>query len=326
MVKDLDLQVKTLLESFQAMAPQQPASDHILSTEEKIAASRQMVRDAIGLGIPSEEVSRIEDFDIPGPGGKLSIRMYVPHSAGSFPRSAPALVYYHGGGFIAGDLESHDSMLRALANRAECIVVSVKYRLAPEHPYPAANEDAWASLKWVADHGSEVGIDPQHLAVGGDSSGGLLAAWVAQKAAINGPRLGLQILLYPNLDATTSKASWREFGSGAYLVSHTQMLERFNAYLPANLRRDDPKISPLFATDLVGVAPALIITADHDPLRDEGKEYANKLKAANIAVEHTCWPGMVHGFASLAGVIDAGKTLIDHTGAALHKTLEQTAT
>ena len=125
-----------------------------------------MVSDAIGLGIPSEEVSRIEDFDIPGPGGKLSIRMYVPHSAGSFPQSAPALVYYHGGGFVAGDLDSHDRMLRALANRAQCIVISVKYRLAPEHPYPAANEDAWASLKWVADHGTKVGIDPQHLAVG----------------------------------------------------------------------------------------------------------------------------------------------------------------
>jgi acetyl esterase len=221
LVKDLDLQVKALLESFHAMAAQQPASDHILSTEEKIAASRQMVRDAIGLGIPSEEVSKIEDFDIPGPGGKLSIRTYVPHSAGSFPQSAPALVYYHGGGFVAGDLESHDRMLRALANRAQCIVISVKYRLAPEHPYPAANEDAWASLKWVADHGSEVGIDPQHLAVGGDSSGGLLAACVAQKAAINGLMLRLQILLYPNLDATTSKASWRELGSGALLVSHT---------------------------------------------------------------------------------------------------------
>jgi acetyl esterase len=118
LVEDLDPQVRTLLESFQAMAAQQPASDHILSTEEKIAASRQMVRDAIGLGIPSEEVSRIEDFDIPGPGGRLSIRMYVPHSAGSFPQEAPALVYYHGGGFVAADLESHDRMLRALAHNA----------------------------------------------------------------------------------------------------------------------------------------------------------------------------------------------------------------
>ena len=326
MVKDLDPQVKTLLESFQTMAAQQLAPDHILSTAEKIAASRQMVRDAVGLGIPSELVSIVEDLDIPGPGGQLPIRLYVPHSEDSFPESAPALIYYHGGGFVAGDLESHDRMLRALANRAQCIVISVKYRLAPEHPYPAANEDAWASLKWVADHGSEVGIDPQYLAVGGDSSGGLLAAWVAQKAAINGPMLRLQILLYPNLDATTSKASWREFGSGAYLVSHTQMLERFDAYLPGNIRRDDPKVSPLFATDLIGVAAALIITADHDPLRDEGNEYANKLKAANIAVEHTCWPGMVHGFASLAGVVDAGKMLINQTGAALHKAFEQTAT
>jgi acetyl esterase len=326
LVDDLDPQVKTLLESFQAMAAQQPAPDHILSTEEKIAASRQMVRDAVGLGIPSELVSRIEDLDIPGPGGKLPIRMYVPHSEDSFPESTPALIYYHGGGFVAGDLESHDRLLRALANRAQCIVISVKYRLAPEHPYPAANDDAWASLKWVADHASEIGVDPQRLVVGGDSSGGLLAAWVAQKAATNGPMLRLQILLYPNLDATTSKASWREFGSGAYLVSHAQMLERFDAYLPQNIRRDDPKISPLFATDLTGVAAALIVTADHDPLRDEGNEYADKLKAANITVEHTCWSGMVHGFASLAGVLDAGKMLIDQIGASLRKAFQQTAT
>jgi acetyl esterase len=228
------------------------------------------------------------------------------------------------GGFVAGDLESYDSLLRALANRSQCIVISVAYRLAPENPYPAGNDDAWAALTWVADHASEIGADPQRLAVGGDSAGGLLAAWVAQKAAKNGPKLCLQVLLYPNLDATTSRPSWKELGTGAYLVSHAQMIEWYDAYLPEGINRKAPEVSPLFATDLSGVAPAFIITADHDPLHDEGDEYAAKLKAANVAVDHTCWPGMVHGLASLAGVLDAGKVLIDQIGAALRKAFEPT--
>jgi acetyl esterase len=245
--------------------------------------------------------------------------LYVPHTKEHNPISTPVIVYYHGGGFVAGDLESHDTLLRALANRAQCIVTSVAYRLAPENPYPAANDDAWTALSWVTDHASEIGVDPQQLAVGGDSAGGLLAAWVAQKAAKTGPKLRLQVLLYPNLDATMSRPSWKELGTGAYLVSHAQMIEWYDAYLPHGINREAPNVSPLFARDLTDVAPALIITADHDPLHDEGDEYASKLKAANIAVDHTCWTGMVHGLASMAGVLDAGKVLIDQVGAALRK-------
>jgi len=208
-----------------------------------------------------------------------------------------------------------------LANRAQCIVISAAYRLAPEDPYPAANDDAWAALTWVADHASEIGADAHRLAVGGDSAGGLLAAWVAQKAAKTGPKLRLQVLLYPNLDATMSRPSWKELGSGAYVVSLAQMAEWYDAYLPPGINREDAKVSPLFATDLKGVAPALILTADHDPLRDEGDEYASKLEAAKIAVDHTCWPGMIHGIASLAGVVDAGRLLIDQVGTALRHAL-----
>jgi len=237
--------------------------------------------------------------------------LYVPHTIiqsgwrgirdDPLPIAAPVLVYYRGGGFVAGDLESQDSLLRALANRSQCVVISVAYRLAPENPYPAANDDAWAALTWVAVHASNIGADPQRLAVGGDSAGGLLAAWVAQKAAKNGPKLRLQVLLYPNLDATTSRPSWKELGTGACLVSHSQTIEWYDAYLPEGINRKAPEVSPLSATDLSGVAPAFIITADHDPLHDEADEYAAKLKAANVAVDHTCWPGMVRGLASLAG-------------------------
>jgi acetyl esterase len=287
MLNELDPQVKALLEQFQANAAQHPAPATPLSAKEKIIALRQMVGSPSftkASAVPSESVSRTEDFAIPGPAGKIPVRLYVPHTVilsgwrgirkDPLPIAAPVFVYYHGGGFVAGDLESYDSLLRALANRSQCIVISVVYHLAPENAYPAGNDDAWAALTWVADHVSDIGADPHRLAVGGDSAGGLLAAWVAQKAAKNGPKLRLQVLLYPNLDATTSRPSWKELGTGAYLVSHAQMIEWYDAYLPQGINRKAPEVSPLFATDLSGVAPAFIITADHDPLHDEGEEYA----------------------------------------------------
>jgi acetyl esterase len=322
MAHDLDPQVTALLEQLSADAIHPPATGQTLSTSEKIAAMRLMVSGAAALGIPSEPVSAARDLDIPGPAGPIPVRLYVPHTQQPLPAAAPVLVYYHGGGFVAGDLDSHDTLLRALANRARCLVVSVAYRLAPEHPYPAANDDAWAALAWVADHAAEIGADPRRLAVGGDSAGGLLAAWVAQKAKQAGLALRLQVLLYPCLDATASKPSWQRLGTGAYFLSHAAMLEWYDVYLPPGTNRTDPAVSPLFATDLGGLAAALIVTADHDPLHEEGDEYALKLKAADVAVDHTCWPGMIHGQASIAGVVDAGRDLIDQVAAALHRAFE----
>lgn len=319
---ELDPQVKALLEQFHANAAQHPVPSTPLSAKERIAATRQMINTLSTLRYPSEPVLRIENFGIPAPAGKVPVRLYVPHTKEPQPSAAPVFVYHHGGGFVAGDLESHDTLLRAFANRARCIVVSVGYRLAPEAPYPAANDDTWTALTWVADYASEIGADPQRLAVGGDSAGGLLAAWVAQKASKTGPKLRLQVLLYPNLDATMSMPSWKELGTGAYLVSCAQMVEWYDAYLPNGINRKDPKVSPFFSTDLSDLPAALIITADHDPLRDEGDQYAEKLKSANVAVDHTCWAGMVHGLASMAGMLDAGKILIDQVGAALCKAFE----
>lgn len=196
MAHELDPQVKAFLVQVEANAPRQAKPGHILSAHEKIAAARQAMDLFSVLGLPSESVSKAEDFNIPGPAEDIPVRLYVPHVDGSLPLRV--LVYYHGGGFAAGRLDNYDTLLRALANRAKCIVISVAYRLAPEHPYPAGNNDAWAALRWVADHASEIGADPRRLAVGGDSAGGLLAAWVAQKAKANGPALRLQMLLYPN--------------------------------------------------------------------------------------------------------------------------------
>jgi acetyl esterase len=313
----LDPQVTARLQQLKTRDALRPLSDRTLSVDEKIASLREMMRRVQSQGFPLEPVFRVEQLNLPGPAGKIEVRLYAPQVEASATKFLPALVYYHGGGFVAGDLDSHDTLLRALANRAECIVVSVAYRLAPENPYPAANEDAWAALSWVAAQGSAIGVDSARLAVGGDSAGGLLAAWVAQKANENGLKLRLQILLYPNLDATTSSASWTELGTGEYILSLAQMREWYDAYLPRGINRADPNVSPLFQTNLAGIAPAFIVTADHDPLRDEGNEYAAKLKAANVPIDHTCWPGMIHGQASLAGVLDAGKLLINQTASAL---------
>jgi acetyl esterase len=171
MLNELDPQVKALLEQFQANTAQHPAPAAPLSAKEKITALRQMMGASAARRYSSESVSRTEDFAIPGPAGKIPVRLYIPHTVilsgwrgireDLLPIAAPVLVYYHGGGFVAGDLESHDSLLRALANRSQCLVISVAYRLAPENPYPAANDDAWAALIWVADHASEIGADPQ---------------------------------------------------------------------------------------------------------------------------------------------------------------------
>lgn len=321
-MNDLDPQVKALLEQFQASAKQHPAPLTPPSAQEKLIQARQRISGVATLGPPSEPVSKTKDFEIPTPAGRLLVRLYVPLTKEPMPVAAPIFVFNHGGGFIGGSLESHDTLLRAIANRAHCLILSVGYRLAPEDPYPAANEDAWSALAWVADHASEIGADPQRIAIGGDSAGGLLAAWVAQKAAKTGPKLRLQVLLYPNLDATASRPSWKELGTGTYLLAHAQMMEWYDAFLPHRINREDPKVSPLFATDFTHIAPALIVTADHDPLHDEGEEYAAKLKAANVAVDYTCWPGMIHSFATFAGVLDAGKVVIDQVGAALRKAFE----
>jgi acetyl esterase len=315
---ELDPQAKALLDQLKAHATKQDSPN---SARESIAAMRQTMSSPafIAMGLASEPVAKIVDVEFSYSAGKVSLRLYIPGSEPQSERPLPAMVFYHGGGFIAGGLDSHDTLLRGLANRSGCIIVAVAYRLAPEHSYPAAHDDAWAALRWVVDHAAEIGADPRKIAVGGDSAGGLLAAWVAQKAAQNGPALSLQILLYPNLDATTSRPSWKELGDGTYIVSRAHMMEWFDAYLPPHIDRMQPDVSPLFASSFKGIAPALIVTADHDPLRDEGDEYAAKLKAAHIAVEHVCWPGMIHAFATFAGVLDAGKALIDQAGGVLRK-------
>jgi acetyl esterase len=317
MAAQLDPQAKAFLAELKANQPRNHSGNSVSSYAEQIAAFRSRMRDAIpAAGIP-EPVHKIEDFTIRGPAGKIPVRTYLPVAG----QCLPVLVYFHGGGFNGGDLDTHDIMLRALANRVKCVIVSVDYRLAPEHPYPAAVEDTWAALEWVGGHANKIGADPQRVAVGGDSAGGCLAALAAQRARQAGMTPMVQILIYPAMDLSMASDSWKEFAND-HPLTFNQTLAWMKAYLPPEVERNDPRVSPLFAADVSRVAPALIVTAECDPLRDEGEAYAVRLQAANVPVEYVCYPGMIHGFASLAGVIDAGKRVIDQVAAALRSAFE----
>jgi len=242
-----------------------------------------------------------EDRTIPGPGGEIPIRIYTPRSAP--PGLLPGLVFFHGGGFIIGDIESHDGLCRALCDGSGCKVVSVDYRLAPEHPFPAAVDDAFSATCFVAAHATVLGIDADRLAVGGDSAGGNLAAVAAQLARQAGaPKLCFQLLIYPvaQLASAPEIAAARASGK-SYFLEH-QALDWFTRwYAPDPEHRRDPRLSPLLAPDLAGLPPAYVVTAGLDPLCDEGRDYADALGRAKVPVTHVNYPGMIHGFFSFRG-------------------------
>ncbi len=267
-----------------------------LSVEE---ARAQVVANMRILAGATPEMS-VEQIEIPGPAGLLSARLYTPNGA---PEAGPLLVYYHGGGFVICDLETHDPACRFLAQHAEVRVVSIDYRLAPEHRFPAAPEDAFAAFRYAAEHGAELGADPSRIAVGGDSAGGNLAAGVAQRAAREaagngGPGPAFQLLIYPWVDLSSKRPSHSLFEEGFYLtVSELDWFTGLYVDQPDEVR--DPRCSPLLAGGLPGVAPAYVITAGFDPLRDEGEEYADRLRAAGVPVALRRHPGLIHGFLSM---------------------------
>ena len=262
------------------------------------------------------EVSLVENRSIPGPGGPLAIRHYRPHgiAAGA---TLPALVFFHGGGWVLGDLDTHDHVCRALAHHAQCAVVAVDYRLAPEHRFPAAVDDAIAAMHWVVGHGAELAIDTARIAVGGDSAGGNLAAVVTLAARdAGGPALAYQVLRYPVMDQNAQTDSYAKFGEG-YLLTAENMLWFRDCYLGSPAEIDDWRASPLRAANLAGLPPACVITAGFDPLFDEGREYAEKLMAAGVAVHYECFEGQIHGFILRGGVIAAANHALYRAGQAL---------
>lgn len=252
-------------------------------------------------------IGKVEDIEAPGPAGAIPLRVYTP--VGS-PAAAPALIYLHGGGFVIGSRATHDGLCRQLANEAGCTVISVDYRLAPEHKFPAAVEDAFAAALWIERNATALGIDANRLAIGGDSAGGNLATVVCQLAkAKGGPALRFQLLIYPVVEARAETASMRAFAEG-YLLEKRSMDWFMAAYLPDGQDPADPRLSPLHAASLAGLPPALVVTAGHDPLRDEGIAYVKALEEAGVRAQHRDHPGQVHGFFNLSGAIPEGRSAI----------------
>ena len=259
-----------------------------------------------------QEVASSVDRNIPGPGGELKVRITRP--MGSKPEDVlPALVYFHGGGWVLGHVDGHDTMCRHLANAGKAVVVSVDYRLAPEHRYPAAVEDAYAATAWVAANAKELRVDPSRIGVGGDSAGGTLAAVVCLMARErNTPKLGLQLLIYPATDASCESETQYALGTG-YSLTQAAMRWFYNLYAPG-APLDDWRVSPLNASNHGNLPPAMVLTAGFDPLRGEGEAYARKLEAASTPVTYRCYEGQIHGFARMGGVNAESSRALDELG------------
>jgi acetyl esterase len=284
-----------------------------LCTPEEARANGVKRRQLTAAAVP-EPVHLVEDRAVPGPAGSIPVRVYTPAPGGPFP----VLMYFHGGGWVIGDLDSHDGICRALCNRSGCVVVSVHYRLAPEHKYPAAADDCYAATRWVAEHAADFGGNGK-LAVGGDSAGGNLAAVVTLMARRHRtPRINFQLLIYPVTDYNLETSSYHDNAHG-YFLWRDDMAWFWKHYLPNEAAGEEVYASPLRAADLRGLPPALVITAEYDPLRDEGEAYAERLAQAEVPVTLTSCPGLIHGFFGMAAAIDDAKSAIDDAAAALRK-------
>ncbi|HEV2956833.1 MAG TPA: alpha/beta hydrolase [Xanthobacteraceae bacterium] len=310
----LDPHAKKLLETLNAagvadmsrMAPQQMRAGF-----ERLVAM---------VGMNGVAVDAAEDRALPGPGGTIPIRVYTPKDGGA--ATLPGLIYFHGGGGVFGSIASHDSFCRVLANASACRIVSVGYRLAPEHKFPAAVEDAYAATCFIAAHAREFRIDPHRLAVGGDSIGGGLAAVVCRMARDEGgPAIALQVLLCPIVDLSSNSDSRIALATG-YFLNQATIDWTVKHYCAPDADLADPRISPLLAEDLSRLPPAQVHTAEFDPLRSEGAAYAERLQCAGVAVRHTCHAGMIHHFYAMGGVIPYARTAVAAAGDAIRSAFE----
>ena len=266
---------------------------------------------------PPEPVDHVADLSIDGPGGDLGLRLYRPRCV----EPPPLLVYLHGGGWVVGDLDIQDSLCRALANRAGCALLSVDYRLAPEHPFPAAVEDTWAALEWAAANGADLGVDQQRLGIAGDSAGGHLAAVGALRSRDRGsPRLGVCAMLCPITDCRTDDRSMMELAEG-YFLTRERMEWYWDQYAPEGVDRTVPELSPLRA-DLAGLAPAVVVTAGLDPLRDQGVDFASACSAAGVDTVLLHQAGTIHGFLGFQAALPSSRGALDEVAALIGRRLE----
>ncbi len=265
-----------------------------------------------------EEIFRVHDRRIPGPGQDLAIRVYEPREAKPGERF-PILVWFHGGGFVIGNLDTHDHACRVLATQGDCIVVALDYRLSPEFKFPAALEDCMAALRWLALHAVEIGGDPARMAVGGDSAGGNLAAVCAILARNAGhPQLAFQLLIYPCTAPEPETPSHRKFAEG-HLLTRNTITWFYKQYVRSAKEFEDFRFAPLVAEDLSNLPPALVVVAGYDPLRDEGVDYAKRLIEFGNRVTLTNYEGMIHGFLLMGAAIDAAKRALAESATALKR-------
>ena len=300
----LDPQVIQVMESVAALGL--PAA-HTVSPAEARANAKKRPR------APGPEVAKVDDRTIPGPDGDVPVRIYTPEGDGPFP----ILAWYHGGGWVVGDLESADASARSLCVGGGCVVVSVDYRLAPDTKFPGPAEDCWAATTWAVENASSINGDASRLAVGGDSSGGNLAAAMCLMAADRGgPAIALQVLVYPVTDVDFNTVSYGENAEG-YSLTKATMQWYWDQYLSGREDAANPYAAPLQAKSLAGQPPALVITAEYDPLRDEGEAYAQRLREAGVETTATRYDGMIHGFFGMGAVVDKGQQAVDEACAAL---------
>jgi acetyl esterase/lipase len=260
---------------------------------------------------------------MPGPAGSLAIRAYTPSGADAGER-LPGMVYFHGGGLVAGTLDTHDPICRALSNASHCRVLSVDYRLAPEHPFPAAVADGYAATEWIAGHAEELGLDPRRIGVAGDSAGATLAAVVCHESTASaGSRLAFQFLLCPITDFGAVSDSRRSLAQG-YLVDRDTLEHDLKHYLRPGTDRTDPRVSPLRAADVSHLPPTVVHTAEFDPLRDEGQLYADRLRQSGVRALYRCHPGMIHLFYGLGGLIPYAGVAFAQMGADIGSLLAPT--
>jgi acetyl esterase len=289
------------------LAAGNPPDARNISVEER----RKGLAALMKLAGPEVVVARVEDRTLPGPGGALPVRIYSPLNR---DEPLPGLIYFHGGGLVAGSVATHDSISRTLTNSGAVRVVAVEYRLAPEHRFPAALQDAMAAVQYVSTRAADFGIDAARLGVCGDSAGGTLAAATCQARARAGSApLALQLLICPILDYTRGTQSRRDLASG-YLIDQATLEHDLMHYLPAGTALSDPRISPLLADEVTGLPRTIIHTAEFDPLCDEGRCYSERLSRAHIEVSYTCHPGMIHLFYGLGAVIPYARTAFEQIG------------
>jgi len=308
----LDPIAKRLLAMMAAASSEERARPTASERRQSLAKLMQFAR------ADATDVTAVDGV-LPGPGGNLAYRLYKPAADESGP--APGFVFFHGGGMVAGSVKTHDRIAAELAQATSCRLVSVDYRLAPEHKFPAAVEDAIAATEFVAVHADSLGIDATRLVVGGDSAGATLAAVVCQHALRHaGPAISAQCLICPVLDFEETSPSRREFAEN-HLLDRTTLQADLTDYLPEGADLSDPRISPLRAFNVAGLPTAIIHTAEYDPMRDEGNAYARKLLAAGVAVEHVCHDGMIHNFHAMGAVLPQARLVLSQIGEQVRRTV-----